>query len=366
MPLSWSNSTPKPGSSTRPRGKEVDCIYGDLVLRNDQIVAVIARPIAKRNANMTVRNAGGCIIDLTRASQQNDQLGAFYPGGKGMNWRKIEVEVDGQPADVAKTRIEGRSIVIRALAETAADAPTAEVRYTLADGANYVAVETVLANATAKPMKIEMFDEVRADKSFDKVRESKTPLFWAYDKWFEQAYGIIRDPAGPDEMIDIESTAVKLRYATGDNASVSLAPGASQRWKRCLFPAADELGLREIANQLRKVPDSQVQLKVCDTAGKPIAAADVEVVHDKDIYARGRTDDHGQLEFQLPAGDFEARIDGAGPRFANDETQSRPPRRDASRGRLRRGHDPQRARRPDSGQSAIPRPRRHSRPVFLP
>src|SRR5690348_11170155 len=55
-----------------PRGKEVDCIYGDFVLRNDRIVVVVAQPLAGRNANMTVRNVGGAIIDLTRVDRHSD------------------------------------------------------------------------------------------------------------------------------------------------------------------------------------------------------------------------------------------------------------------------------------------------------
>ncbi|MGB1708939.1 MAG: hypothetical protein ACPHF4_13995, partial [Rubripirellula sp.] len=35
------------------QGKEIDWIDGDYVLRNDQVVAVIARPGAGRHANMT-------------------------------------------------------------------------------------------------------------------------------------------------------------------------------------------------------------------------------------------------------------------------------------------------------------------------
>src|SRR5690349_15656255 len=61
-----------------PQGKEVDAIYGDYVLRNDQIVAVIAQPLATRNANMTVRGVGGCVIDLTERQAPNDQLSAYF------------------------------------------------------------------------------------------------------------------------------------------------------------------------------------------------------------------------------------------------------------------------------------------------
>ena len=38
-----------------PQGKEVDAIYGDWVLRNEHLVAVIGEAIEGRNANMTVR-----------------------------------------------------------------------------------------------------------------------------------------------------------------------------------------------------------------------------------------------------------------------------------------------------------------------
>ena len=42
-----------------PNGKEVDAIYGDMVIQNGHLRAVIANPVATRNANMTVRNVGG-------------------------------------------------------------------------------------------------------------------------------------------------------------------------------------------------------------------------------------------------------------------------------------------------------------------
>ena len=64
-----------------PAGKEADWIYGDYVIRNGRTVAVIARPVATRNANMTVRGVGGCVIDLTEQERPNDQLSCYYPAG---------------------------------------------------------------------------------------------------------------------------------------------------------------------------------------------------------------------------------------------------------------------------------------------
>src|SRR5437867_2044430 len=63
-----------------PAGKEADCIVGDYAFRSDRIIAVIARPVPTRNANMTVRQVGGAVIDLTLADKPNDQLSAYYPG----------------------------------------------------------------------------------------------------------------------------------------------------------------------------------------------------------------------------------------------------------------------------------------------
>src|SRR4051812_26245813 len=79
--------TPQTWDEFVPQGKEVDAIYGDIVLRNDKIVAVIADPVPGRNANMTVTNVGGCVIDLALRGEMNDQLSPFYPLGKTMAWR---------------------------------------------------------------------------------------------------------------------------------------------------------------------------------------------------------------------------------------------------------------------------------------
>src|SRR6185436_20688676 len=76
----WVRLTPENWDEFAPKGKEVDAIYGDIVLRNRDLVAVIANPVPGRNANLTINNAGGSIIDLTRRDTQSDQLGAVIPG----------------------------------------------------------------------------------------------------------------------------------------------------------------------------------------------------------------------------------------------------------------------------------------------
>src|SRR5713226_10318359 len=63
-----------------PAGKEADCILGDYAFRSDRIMAVLAQPLPTRNANMTVKQVGGAVIDLTLTANPNDQLSAYYPG----------------------------------------------------------------------------------------------------------------------------------------------------------------------------------------------------------------------------------------------------------------------------------------------
>src|SRR5206468_3202250 len=75
-----------------PPGKEADCILGDYVLKSDKVWAVIAQPAPWRNANMTVRQVGGAVIDLTTTTNPNDQLSAFYPGMRRHVFTKAEIK----------------------------------------------------------------------------------------------------------------------------------------------------------------------------------------------------------------------------------------------------------------------------------
>ena len=62
-----------------PGGKEVDAIYGDLVMRNDKVVAVIGSALPNRQLNLRVKQAQGCVLDLALLSNVNDQLTTYQP-----------------------------------------------------------------------------------------------------------------------------------------------------------------------------------------------------------------------------------------------------------------------------------------------
>ena len=121
-----------------PRGKEVDAIVGDLVLRNESFVAVIAAPRADRHANLTCRNVGGCLIDFTTRDEPNDQLTVYRPGGKDVRYRQWEIatgdtEDDPQSFEaIDKGRIYSAAVVT--LAVESLDKPPMRTEYRFAGG----------------------------------------------------------------------------------------------------------------------------------------------------------------------------------------------------------------------------------------
>ncbi|HEY4259306.1 MAG TPA: hypothetical protein VGM98_04065, partial [Schlesneria sp.] len=73
-------------------GKEADAIYGDVMLRNGFLSAIIAQPLASRHANMTTKDVAGALIDFsTRGTTGADQLAAFYPGRKAFPYRHLSL-----------------------------------------------------------------------------------------------------------------------------------------------------------------------------------------------------------------------------------------------------------------------------------
>ena len=99
-----------------PYGKEVDAIYGDAVLANAYLTAVVAEPLPTRNANMTVRDVGGSLIDLTVNEFSSDQLSCYYPlkrkypfSGFDLSQSQTDSVVDGERRSQSEwRRIDGR------------------------------------------------------------------------------------------------------------------------------------------------------------------------------------------------------------------------------------------------------------------
>jgi hypothetical protein len=280
-----------------PQGKEVDGIYGDFVLANDQIIAVVAHPKRGRNANMTVRDVGGCLIDLTRRDRPNDQLSAFYPGGqlRDLKFAGIEVEapVIYEAAELDRVFVRARRVTLRLVAAPRGREPDIEMSYTLEEGWPYVLVTTTFSNRGDRPVDAELLDAIRADRTFQSSPETPGGHFWVYDKDFGQAYGVVADG---HKIVAANARQYLLRYSDpAGKVVVPLPPGGSYRLVRRVIPGANPFDLERITNRLSGKTEHAVGLVVKDTSGRPVAGADVAFACAGKPQLHGRTDENGRL-----------------------------------------------------------------------
>jgi hypothetical protein len=296
--------TPETWQAYVPIGKEVDAIYGDVVLRNDRLVAVIAQPLATRNANMTVKNVGGCLIDFTTREQQNDQLGAFYPLGKTVDWRTLRTEPAMKPA-AEKVEAATVSVVVSAvLKETGL---TAETTYTLADGAEHVLVETKLTNTSAKPLITAAKDETRTDGTVF-IKGTTGRLNWAYDRWWNAAYGIV----------DAAPRAEQVTVAAQGNVMFSRRLHVARDLRTLL----DSTGVVSQSTSLRTL--SVAERGVGPAGREPgIPNVYVELSREGKTLTAGYTDVAGEFPVRL-AGDAEITVSSAAHQPTKIRLDSRP------------------------------------------
>ncbi len=303
-----------------PRGKEVDCIYGDYVLRNDHIVAVIARPVPGRNASMTVRDVGGMLIDLTLRDEQRDQLSAFYAGSLSPPLDRIQtLSVSRTSHGVVQTsRYDGltdferpiQSQRIRLVLQPQHDSNGLRVTtgYALEDSDPFITVTTKFENRGPNAIDIEPHDSLRADRSFAFGSDAASHLFWAYDEWHGQAYGVVMP--GYRGTYD-EERLIVVRYDRPDGATLSVAPGDAVALKRYVFPADDLLGILSIADRLGSAAGHRLAVSVADPNG-PVPFAKLTVLVGGKTHGWARTGQEGCLVFDLPPGEYELKAEATG------------------------------------------------------
>ena len=294
-------------ASLPPSGKEADWILGDYVLRNDRIVAVIAKPVATRNANMTVRNVGGCVIDLTSVDQPNDQLSAFYPGGGRFTLNRVGVAASGAGASsqTHDDQLQASGETVRAILVALPSERSAmvEVSYSLSDGDDFLTVTNRYSNPHQEPITIELEDRVRADRSFTAAADAAANVAWWDDEWFGQAYGLMPQGASlaglTSDGVSKRNGRDAVKYELDGKTSVQLAPGDSLELVRRLLPAESLLALRGRSSDLAKQPLRHVALTVTDSDGS-VSRALVTARSGAGEYAAGHTDAEGRLSMQLP------------------------------------------------------------------
>ena len=259
-----------------PQGKEVDAIYGDIVMQNAFLRAVIAKPVNTRNANMTVRSVGGCLIDLTTLKHQSDQLSAFYPARR----------VYPLHGETSFTVSEGTATVRGVTATTKVGAvfvsspgtdktPSLAVKYWLSDFKPWLQIESTWTNTTATDLALKLEDDLRADagkEDMPKTPDGTVELFSVQDIYWQQAYGVyapgfrIRCTSNPRESV--------LAYEPVDGKPVVLKPGEVYSMTRWLFVAQDLAGVLADYADARETAAKLVETQLLVKAdGRPVRDA---------------------------------------------------------------------------------------------
>jgi hypothetical protein len=212
-------------------GKEVDWIYGDYLMKNDQISLVIAAPLATRDANMTIRNIGASVLDLTLNHPSNDQLSAYIPtAGRYLFHDPSKVET-GRDGDAVFWQCRSS----RSLAD---DGTTATVRYRLEDGDAFVESTVWIEGDAAGTVRA--FDGVRADGwfSFDKSGS----VAYCTDSFFRQTIGF-KCPAEQQPPEWRRGRPYQLRYV---EELIERTDG-TMKWTVRLYPATSPIDLLSVA-----------------------------------------------------------------------------------------------------------------------
>ena len=279
------------------QGKEVDWIDGDYVLRNDQVVAVIARPSSKRHANMTVRSVGACLIDFTRLDAESDQLSCYYPlSGRYQFF---------DPALVETGELAGGGVFwrCRSTTATARNGTEATVEYQLRDGDAFLTVIKTVAGQDVS--KVIAADGVRADGKFRFGSLENTSIGFCEDEYFLQTYGF--EAVGGGKAPEwVNGRTRQIRYS----AESAIREAKSIQWMTRVYAASSPLDLLGLASGaapqtfvvLGAVGD-QPRIKLSLVSGDAVPL---------ELPASWRSAQDGRSVVHLPVGTYRVRAEAIG------------------------------------------------------
>lgn len=311
--------TEKNFESLCPKGKEVDAIYGDWVLRNENVIAVIAAPKETRNANMAVRNVGAMLIDYIPRNVPSDQLTCYYPAGARYNFHDAaaaSVDLDGRSSALtAQARFEARKLSVTFVGKPVqGEGSTAKVTYTLGDGDLALSFRAELSNESDSAQELPAQDLIRCDgPTFAFGEDEASRLYWAQERFFHQTYGILPDKGRIGRGKD-KRTLVWSGVDEGDDseASAKLDAGKSRVWGGKLLCSQGLPGLRGIAASLASQQATQsYQLKL-DAADGAVEQAEVEFFAGDQSLGLVNTDHEGWVRLRLVPGEYAVKIRAVG------------------------------------------------------
>jgi len=295
-----------------PKGKEVDAIDGDWILKNDKVIAVIGNSVAGREANQMVPNVQGAVIDFTSLAANNDNLVAYYPHGYRIfspSAHKIEV-----------VSSKGKVVILRAIRNPSEEDPYLTVtEYILKDGEPFLHVKTTHHNTGTKNVSFSFADQLRLDNGIEDASPiGDNNLAFIYNKWFHAAYGIyskngLRVPAKPIISGGRKGGISAVFHHTDSGGDITLKPGQKIEAQRFLLTGIDVSELQRAESGFSSRPLSPSIIKLIDTYKKPVANAFVEILNKEGEKASfAITDAAGMAKLTLPPGQYSYTITKVG------------------------------------------------------
>lgn len=303
-----------------PEGKEVDAIVGDIVLRNAYLTAVIAQPLPTRNANMTVKQIAGALIDFTTREAPSDQLSAYYPGQRQFAFRDWTIT---GPQDAAldlesQSQTTAKSVSVQLQAAATEGQPAITVTYQLEHDEPFLTVSTKFTNPGSKSLVVPLVDDLRIDAGKEMLVKSangRGPTFWAHDRFWRQAYAI--DGAGVPLEMNSDARTSTIKYQLKGDDKVTLMPGGEFEFTRWLFVGKDLLEAQARAAEMRGETLPRVQIRIVGEHGA-VQLAEVTFRRGDQTYGSGWTDNQGFLATALPPGEYSVSVHAQGIEIARD------------------------------------------------
>jgi hypothetical protein len=274
-----------------PRGKEADGIFGDFVLRNAHVEAVIAGNLPGRKANMTTNSKAptpGCLYDLCVRGAHNDQITYLGPGG-------LDGAVSSVRLGPSPLSDQDPAVHVERSAASAAGREEAHV-WCLREGWRYLLVRSVYRNCSEKPWKLKPgpvwkgFSEQKTVLGIRTGDATNPRDRHAYSVEFVEHRQDLQGPAGAEE--------VELKPGEERTFATFIAPGRSP---------AEAFGVLAA----RRGATGTLVAKLSEGT-QPVCSATLLVHFDDKTALKAYPDAAGTVALSLPPGKYDLSAEDLG------------------------------------------------------
>lgn len=290
-----------------PKGKEVDGMIGDWIIKNNKVIAIIGNALPDREANQMVSSVQGAVLDFTKLSHNNDQLTVYYPQG---------ARIDIPSADtIIVMQSDGKIVQLKAVKFATAKEPfVAETIYSLNDGEEYLRVQTTFRNSTKNAVKVLIYDVIRCDNGIADITPAGiNNMAFVYNKWYAAAYGVF----SKQRKLFTPSTLMKKNLAAqGHKIFFSALAGNTQ--DSTVLEAGKEISISRFLLTGTNVSDMKSQtvvqdvykdlklnIKVNDKKGNFLGDVFIDARNKNNaLISSAKTKSDGTAIMYVPKGDF--------------------------------------------------------------